>query len=175
MVAVPLQVAAVLVQAVPEVVVLVVGAAVDLGVQGDHCSPSSPSARLGAVADVRAEELALVAVLAPAAQAQALVVPDPVALAQVALAQVVPDPVAPDPVAPAPAVLAQVLADAPVPGVALSQAMVRTAHTAIHRPVRQSRQVIQIRPQSRHRAIWITTKSQTVMTVHSAVAVNQLG
>ena len=88
MVAVPLQVAAVLVQAVPEVVVLVVGAAVDLGVQGDHCSPSSPSARLGAVADVRAEELALVAVLAPAAQAQALVVPDPVALAQVALAQV---------------------------------------------------------------------------------------
>ena len=170
MVAVPLQVAAVLVQAVPEVVVLVVGAAVDLGVQGDHCSPSSPSARLGAVADVRAEELALVAVLAPAAQAQALVVPDPVALAQVALAQVVPDPVAP-----APAVLAQVLADAPVPGVALSQAMVRTAHTAIHRPVRQSRQVIQIRPQSRHRATWITTKSQTVMTVHSAVAVNQLG
>ena len=155
MAAVPLQVAAVLVQAVPEVVVLVVGAAVDLGVQGDHCSPSSPSARLGAVADVRAEELALVAVLAPAAQAQALVVPDPVA--------------------PAPAVLAQVLADAPVPGVALSQAMVRTAHTAIHRPVRQSRQVIQIRPQSRHRAIWITTKSQTVMTVHSAVAVNQLG
>ena len=89
---------------------------------------------------------------------------------QVALAQVVPDPVAP-----APAVLAQVLADAPVPGVALCRVVVRTAHTAIHRPVRQSRQVIQIRPQSRHRAIWITTKSQTVMTVHSAVAVNQLG
>ena len=166
MVAVPLQVAAVLVQAVPEVVVLVVGAAVDLGVQGDHCSPSSPSARLGAAVGVLAEELALVAVLAPAAQALALVVPDPVVLAQV-----VPDPVALAQVVPALAVLAE----APVPGVALSQAMVRTAPTAIHRPVRQSRQVIQIRPQSRHRAIWITTKSQTVMTVHSAVAVNQLG
>lgn len=170
MAAAPLQVAAVPVRTVAEVCHQVVGAEVLLAVQGDHCSPSSPSARLGAAVGVLAEELALVAVLAPAAQALALVVPDPVVLAQV-----VPDPVALAQVVPALAVLAQVLADAPVPGVALSQAMVRTAHTAIHRPVRQNRRVAQIRRQSRHRAIWITTKSQTVMTVHSAVAVNQLG
>ena len=156
---------------VAEVFHQVVGAEVLLAVQGDHCSPSSPSAPLGAAVGVLAEELALVAVLAPAAQALALalalalVVPDPVVLAQVA----------PDPAAQALAVLAQVLADAPVPGVALCRVVVRTAHTAIHRPVRQNRRVAQIRRQSRHRAIWITTKSQTVMTVHSAVVVNQLG
>ena len=164
MAAVPLQVAVVPVRTVAEVFLQVVGAEVLLAVQGDHCSPSSPSARLGAAVGVLAEELALVAVLAPA----------PVALAQVAPAQVAPAQVAPA-LAVLAQVLAQVLADAPVPGVALSRAMVRTAHTAIHQPVHQSRQVIQIRPLSRHRAIWITTKSQTVMTVRSAVAVNQLG
>ena len=57
----------------------------------------------------------------------------------------------------------------------LRRAMVRMAHMAIHQRVHQSRQLIQIRPQSRHRAIWITTKSQTVKMVRSAVAANQLG
>ena len=149
MAAVPLQVV-VLVQAVLEVVVLVVGAAVDLGVQGDHCLLSSPSAHLGAAAGVLAEELALVAVLAPAVLAPA--VQAPAVQAQVALA---------------PAVQAQVaLAPAALAQVALAQVMVRH-----HR----HRQRNQTQPQSRLQAIWIATKSQTLEMVRSDPALNQLG
>ena len=140
----------VLVQAVLEVVVLVVGAAVDLGVQGDHCLLSSPSAHLGAAAGVLAEELALVAVLAPAVLAPA--VQAPAVQAQVALA---------------PAALAQVaLAPAALAQVALAQVMVRH-----HR----HRQRNQTQPQSRLQAIWIATKSQTLEMVRSDPALNQLG
>ena len=149
-VAVPLQVAAVLVQAVPEVVVLVVGAAVDLGVQGDHCLLSSPSAHLGAAAGVLAEELALVAVLAPAVLAPAVLAPAVQAPAVLA-----------------PAVQAQVaLAQVALAPAALAQVMVRH-----HR----HRQRNQTQPQSRLQAIWIATKSQTLEMVRSDPALNQLG
>ena len=159
MAAVPLQVV-VLVQAVLEVVVLVVGAAVDLGVQGDHCLLSSPSAHLGAAAGVLAEELALVAVLAPAVLAPA--VQAPAVQAQVALA-----PAVQAQVALAPAALAQVaLAPAALAQVALAQVMVRH-----HR----HRQRNQTQPQSRLQAIWIATKSQTLEMVRSDPALNQLG
>ncbi len=164
MAAVPLQVV-VLVQAVLEVVVLVVGAAVDLGVQGDHCLLSSPSAHLGAAAGVLAEELALVAVLAPAVLAPAVLAPAvqaPAVQAQVALA-----PAALAQVALAPAALAQVaLAPAALAQVALAQVMVRH-----HR----HRQRNQTQPQSRLQAIWIATKSQTLEMVRSDPALNQLG
>ena len=126
------------------------GAEVVQAVQGDHCSPSSPSVRLGAAAGVLAEELALVAVLAPAVQApavQAQVVLAPAVQAQVALA----------PAALAPAVQAQV-----VP----AQVMVRH-----HR----HRQRNQTQPQSRLQAIWIITKSRMSMMVRSVVAANKLG
>ena len=159
MAAVPLQVV-VLVQAVLEVVVLVVGAAVDLWVQGDHCLLSSPSAHLGAAAGVLAEELALVAVLAPAVLAPA--VQAPAVQAQVALA-----PAVQAQVALAPAALAQVaLAPAALAQVALAQVMVRH-----HR----HRQRNQTQPQSRLQAIWIATKSQTLEMVRSDPALNQLG
>ena len=113
---------------------------------------------------------------------------------EVAPVEVAPDPAAPDlVVAPDPAAPDLVVVQGPALEVALApvvalaaeahwvavaplrRAMVRMAHMAIHQRVHQSRQLIQIRPQSRHRATWITTKSQTVKMVRSAVAANQLG
>ena len=76
-------------------VVLVVGGEVALEVQAGHCSPSSPSAHLGGVVGVLAEELAR-AVVVPAQAVPAQVVP-----AQAVPAQVVPAQVAPAQVAPA--------------------------------------------------------------------------
>ena len=127
-------------------VVLVVGGEVALEVQAGLCSPSSPSAHLGGVVGVLAEELAR-AVVVPAQVVPAQVAPAQVAPAQVVPAQVVPAQVAPAQVAPA-------------------QVMVRR-----HR----HRQRIQIRPQSRYQAIWIATKSQTLKMVRSDPVLNQLG
>ena len=127
-------------------VVLVVGGEVALEVQAGLCSPSSPSAHLGGVVGVLAEELAR-AVVVPAQAVPAQVVPAQAVPAQVVPAQVVPAQVAPAQVAPA-------------------QVMVRR-----HR----HRQRIQIRPQSRYQAIWIATKSQTLKMVRSDPVLNQLG
>ena len=63
-------------------VVLVVGGEVALEVQAGLCSPSSPSAHLGGVVGVLAEELAR-AVVVPAQAVPAQVVPAQVAPAQV--------------------------------------------------------------------------------------------
>ena len=132
-------------------VVLVVGGEVALEVQAGLCSPSSPSAHLGGVVGVLAEELAR-AVVVPAQAVPAQVVP-----AQAVPAQVVPAQVVPAQVVPAQVVPAQV---------APAQVMVRR-----HR----HRQRIQIRPQSRYQAIWIATKSQTLKMVRSDPVLNQLG
>ncbi len=132
-------------------VVLVVGGEVALEVQAGLCSPSSPSAHLGGVVGVLAEELAR-AVVVPAQAVPAQVVPAQAVPAQVVPAQVVPAQVVPAQVAPA--------------QVAPAQVMVRR-----HR----HRQRIQIRPQSRYQAIWIATKSQTLKMVRSDPVLNQLG
>ena len=145
-------------------VVLVVGGEVALEVQAGHCSPSSPSARQGGVAGARAEELARAVAVLALAVAPAPAAPDLAVVVQGPALEVAPAPVV------ALAVEAHWVAVA-----AFRPAMVRMAHMAIHQRVHHSRQVIQIRPQSRHRAIWITTKSQTVKMVRSAVAANQLG
>ena len=137
-------------------VVLVVGGEVALEVQAGHCSPSSPSAHLGGVVGVLAEELAR-AVVVPAQAVPAQVVPAQAVPAQVVPAQVVPAQVVPAQVVPAQVAPAQV---------APAQVMVRR-----HR----HRQRIQIRPQSRYQAIWIATKSQTLKMVRSDPVLNQLG
>ena len=137
-------------------VVLVVGGEVALEVQAGLCSPSSPSAHLGGVVGVLAEELAR-AVVVPAQAVPAQVVPAQAVPAQVVPAQVVPAQVVPAQVVPAQVVPAQV---------APAQVMVRR-----HR----HRQRIQIRPQSRYQAIWIATKSQTLKMVRSDPVLNQLG
>ena len=142
-------------------VVLVVGGEVALEVQAGLCSPSSPSAHLGGVVGVLAEELAR-AVVVPAQAVPAQVVPAQAVPAQVVPAQVVPAQVVPAQVVPAQVVPAQV---APAQ-VAPAQVMVRR-----HR----HRQRIQIRPQSRYQAIWIATKSQTLKMVRSDPVLNQLG
>ncbi len=137
-------------------VVLVVGGEVALEVQAGLCSPSSPSAHLGGVVGVLAEELAR-AVVVPAQAVPAQVVPAQAVPAQVVPAQVVPAQVVPAQVVPAQVAPAQV---------APAQVMVRR-----HR----HRQRIQIRPQSRYQAIWIATKSQTLKMVRSDPVLNQLG
>ena len=149
-------------------VVLVVGGEVALEVQAGLCSPSSPSAHLGGVVGVRVEELARAAAVLALEVAPVEVAPDPAAPDLV----VVQDPALEAALAPVVALAAEAHWVAVAP---LRRAMVRMAHMAIHQRVHQSRQVIQIRPQSRHRATWITTKSQTVKMVRSAVAANQLG